>query len=276
MNYEKQMSSAEPGLILIMVDQSYSMTDTYIKQPQPKNKAEFASMAVNRVINEIIIANTDGLNIKNRCFMAVIGYGQTVEVLQADELNEIVNKTLRTEKMKKSVSDGAGGIIEVDFEMPIWVDSKAANGTPMHEAFANARAVISEWIKNNPNNAAPIVVNISDGEPNDSKATELEAKQLMDLKTSDGNVLLFNAHISEKSLGQVIIPNSSSQLSEANAQFLFGISSEIPDSMYGAATASGFQPQSGSRGMVFNADAETLVRLLNFGSSGATGSANQR
>jgi len=272
MSYSKQMSSAEPGLILIMVDQSHSMLDYYIKQPTPETKSDFASMAVNKVINEIVTANADGIKIKDRCFIAVIGYGATVELLQVGMLEELANNPVKIEKLKKKVSDGAGGIIEIDYEMPIWVTSKANNGTPMDLAFSEATKVVSEWVKNNPNSAAPIIINITDGMPNNSANTEAEAKQLMNLSTSDGNVLIFNAHISDESLGKDILPNDGNSLKSQYAQFLFNISSEIPLSMFPAAQASGFQPQTGARGIVANADADTLVRLLNFGSSGATSS----
>lgn len=271
MNYSKQMSSAEPGLILILIDQSGSMSENYVQQPQPQTKAEFASMAVNRVINEIINANADGVRVKDRCFIAVIGYGSDVSLIKAGMLEELANNPEDTIPLKKREPDGAGGIIEIDYQMPIWVKPKAENTTPMHTAFAEAKKVVSEWIGNRPEHAAPIVINITDGMPNEEPATKAEALSLMKLNTSDGNVLIFNAHISDKKLGEDVLPSDRALLKNSYAKFLFDISSEIPSSMFPAAQKSGFAPENASRGMVFNADAETLVRLLNFGSSGAMG-----
>lgn len=48
--YQELLSRANPGFILIMIDQSASMSDKYANS----NKAEFAALAVNRVIGEII------------------------------------------------------------------------------------------------------------------------------------------------------------------------------------------------------------------------------
>jgi hypothetical protein len=60
--YQEQLSSAKPGFILIMIDQSASMSDKYTNL----NKAEFAALAVNRVIGEIITACSSGNEIKDR------------------------------------------------------------------------------------------------------------------------------------------------------------------------------------------------------------------
>lgn len=271
MKYTKQMSSAEPGLILIMLDRSGSMTESYGQKGGGKSKAEFASMAVNRVIYNIVMSNQNGTSVKNRCFIAVIGYGAQVDMVQAGMLQDIANNPLRTEKLMKSESDGAGGVIQIPFEMPIWVDPIARAMTPMGEAFSQANKAISGWIKKCPNNAAPIVINITDGMPTDSARAITEAQQLMSLGTSDGNVLLFNAHISDGALAEDLFPNSASSLQNPEAEFLYNISSEIPSTMFPAAQGSGFNPQPGARGMVFNAEADTLVNLLSFGSSGATG-----
>jgi len=271
MKYEAQWSSSNPGLIVILVDQSYSMTESYIPNPKPMNKAEFASMAVNRVINEIIESNTNGELIKKRCFIAVIGYGNGVNMIAGEMLDNIANSPKRIEKLKKAVPDGAGGIIENDYNLPIWVEPVADNGTPMNTAFSEAGKIIKAWINERSKCPAPVVINISDGLPNDVEETRKEAQAVLNLASDDGNVLIFNAHISDVSLGKVILPNDKNVLKDENAKFLFDISSEIPESMFIAANNCGLNPIKGSKGMVFNADAEALVKLLNFGSSGSIG-----
>ena len=49
--YEMQWSSATPGLLIILLDQSGSMMSKY---DDNMTKSEFASKAVNRVINTLI------------------------------------------------------------------------------------------------------------------------------------------------------------------------------------------------------------------------------
>ena len=53
---EKQWSSATPGLLIILVDQSGSMMSPY----EGTTCTEFASLAVNKVIDNIIQKNFDG------------------------------------------------------------------------------------------------------------------------------------------------------------------------------------------------------------------------
>ena len=55
--YEMQWSSATPGLLIILLDQSGSMMSKY---DDNTTKSEFASKAVNRVINTLIQRNFDG------------------------------------------------------------------------------------------------------------------------------------------------------------------------------------------------------------------------
>lgn len=273
MSYNARMSSSAPGLILIMIDRSSSMEENYGQQAGGQTRAEFAAMAVNKVIYEIIMANQSGTKIRDRCFLAVIGYGEEVEMLQAGMLQEMANNSLRIETLTKDEKNSAGHTIQTTFDMPIWIESKASALTPMAEAFATANKAITEWIRKYPENAAPVVINITDGMPNDKDSAKAEAQQLMQLATTDGNVLLFNAHIGEEGGAVDLLPNNMGNLSNAYSEFLFDISSEIPLNMYPAATKSGFNPQPGARGLVTNANADTLVRLLNFGSSGATGTA---
>ncbi|MFM5888646.1 MAG: hypothetical protein ACKOQS_10220, partial [Dolichospermum sp.] len=127
-----------------------------------------------------------------------------------------------------------------------------------------------KFISNNPNSFPPIVINITDGVPDDLKSATAEAKKLAQLKTADGNVIIMNAHISTASAGKIELPNSNSGFSSDQfANFLFDISSVLPENLANRAKEVGFNVQPGSRGFVFNADAETLIRILNFGSLGA-------
>ena len=68
---EKQWSSATPGLLIILLDQSGSMLSQY---EGSDSRTVFASRAVNKVIDNIIQKNFDGDAPKNRCFISVIGY----------------------------------------------------------------------------------------------------------------------------------------------------------------------------------------------------------
>ncbi|MBD2665400.1 hypothetical protein B6N60_02773 [Richelia sinica FACHB-800] len=263
--YQEQLSSSKPGFIVILIDQSGSMSDAY----GGSTKANFAALAVNRVIAEIITACTVGDDIRDRCYVAVVGYGSRVSVLFLDKISDLA-KNPNTTTVKKKVSDGAGGLVEVDEVVRVFVNPIANGSTNMAEAFKQAYQGVEKFIANNPNSFPPIVINITDGEPDDLDSAAAKAKKLAQLKTTDGNVIIMNAHIDTVSAGKIELPNINTGFSGNKfANFLFDISSVLPENLSTRAKDVGFNVQPGSRGFVFNADAETLIRILNFGSLGA-------
>ena len=154
--YEMQWSSATPGLLIILMDQSGSMLSKYDGND---SKTVFAAKAVNRVIDTIIQKNFDGESPKNRCFISIIGYNHDVKELNSGYLKELDANPLRVESLKKKESDGAGGIIEVDYPMPIWVEPITEDGaTNMKGAFEMAKAIIEKWMQDKPNNPAPVIL----------------------------------------------------------------------------------------------------------------------
>ena len=266
--HEQQWSSATPGLLVILLDQSSSMQEIY---DGSDSKAVFAAKAVNRVIDEIIQKNFDGDKPKNRCFISIIGYGSTAKEIRSDFLVEMDAKPIRIDKIKKKVSDGAGGLVEQDFNLPIWVEAEANGLTDMEQALEITFQIVTKWINDKPNNPAPVIINISDGMPtSDLTKTINNAKKVMALNSIDGNVIIFSAHI-EKTGNEIIFPNSPNQLPSDHAKFLFEISSEIPASYIPAATKNGLAVNQGSRGCIFQSNAETLIKLIDFGSSKGQG-----
>lgn len=262
------IGTANPSLFMILVDQSSSMED----MNGSEKKSELAANAVNRVLYEIVLACQSGNKVKDRCFVGVVGYGKSVQAVIGDMVSNIAAAPKSIKKVKKKVPDGAGGLVEMEVEMPIWLEPKAEGRTPMAEAFNAAAAVITEWNKKNPSNFPPTVINITDGEPDDANKgfvdTKTAAKNLTNLNTTDGNVLLLNAHISSANAGEIRLPSHSDTLPNEYAKFLFEISSELPSPLLNAATSAGFAPQSGARGFIFNAGAEAMINLLSFGSQG--------
>lgn len=231
--YEMQWSSATPGLLIILLDQSGSMTNKY---DDNMTKSEFASKAVNRVINTLIQRNFDGESPKNRAFISVIGYDNYVHELCSGYLKDLDAKPIRIDEVMKKQSDGAGGLVEIPYKMPVWVEPITKDGaTNMKGAFEMAKAIIEKWMADKPGHPAPVVINISDGAPYyDYKTAEgcmdettQVAKQLMELKCDDGNVLLFNALI-KKAGANLVFPSEVQEGSSDEARFIFNISSEVP------------------------------------------------
>lgn len=274
---EKQWSSATPGLLIILLDQSGSMLSQY---EGSDSRTVFASRAVNKVIDNIIQKNFDGDAPKNRCFISVIGYNHNVKELCSGWLKDLAANPLHYENLKKKMSDGTGGIVEVDVKQPVWVEPITTDGaTNMLGAFKLAKQLAEKWIADNADNPAPVIINISDGVPyydgQDPRVCMQEttalAKEIMNLSNADGNVLIFNAQIDDKGNGSVVFPNDRSKISQEEAQFLFDITSEVPDSYKDAAAKNELPIEHGSRGCIFNADGVQLIQLIDFGSSKGQG-----
>lgn len=280
MSHNQSLSTLNPGLIAITLDTSDSMSASFGGKLGGIKCAECAK-AVNRVLRELGIrctATDDEGNsyVRNRCEVCIVGYGSTVTNAFGGNLKskkfvtmeELIENCLEIETVKVKVSDGAGSLIEVDDEFPIWIKPVASGGTPMGEAFEQAYDLISEWVVQHPESFPPIVINITDGEPNDMALAKRNALKLMNVGTKDGGTLIFNIHISSGRAAQVILPSDVSQLpnGDANAQFLFEISSTLPEIMLAQAKSEGYDVKYGARGFAYNADAETMISILNIGS----------
>lgn len=261
--YEQQLSTINPGLILILLDQSSSMRVDYADS----TKADFAALAVNRVIGEIIQACTAGENVKDRCHVGVIGYGSRAELLFLSSASQLAENT-QVISVPKLIPDGAGGIIEISQILRVFVPSVASGTTDMAGAFSIAAQGVERFISHYPNSFPPIIINITDGEPDDFEQTATEAKNLSQLHTTDGPVIVMNAYVSSAIDIQIQLPSNEDSFSKNRfAKFLYSISSILPESMLAEAVNAGFAGESGARGFIFNADPNALIRFLRFGTT---------
>ena len=285
MNNSKQWSSATPGYIIFLVDQSGSMKGNY---QEGKSKAEFTALVINRTINDLVFTNSAGDKIKDRVFVSIIGYGgsggNSVDDIRSDYLSAFADQPLRIDTMKRKVSDGAGGLVEINEEMAVYLDPKSPdNGlTPMGEAFEFTKQLIEGWVTKKPENPAPVVINISDGLPYtggnqadaENKAVQV-ASEIMHISTKDGNPIIFNVHVGQPPFKECGFEENETQIPEDEAKFLFRISSNVPESYKEAASKHGFSIKPESKGFVSNAGPETLIKFINFGSSGGAAGADR-
>jgi hypothetical protein len=93
----------------------------------------------------------------------------------------------------------------------------------------------------------------------------VSAQSLRQLATSDGNVLLFNAHVSASPANPILFPDTDSTLPDADAKVLFEMSSVLPDKLKAAAQAEGQKATGPMRGFVFNGDLVSVIRFLDIG-----------
>jgi hypothetical protein len=110
----------------------------------------------------------------------------------------------------------------------------------------------------------PVVIHLTDGEANDGDP-EPAAAGLQALATQDGNLLLFNCHLSGAADDGALFPASEAELRDEYARLLFRMSSPLPEKLRANAAARGIPAPPGARGMAFNADSVGMLSLISVG-----------
>jgi hypothetical protein len=179
---------------------------------------------------------------------------------------EVYENPAASETRKQSFYDeDTGELMETEVEVPIWVQPKAEGGTPMCTVFYRAYEIVDKWIQEHPRSFPPVVIHITDGESQEGDPLPY-AQPLKELATEDGNVLLFNCHLSMTQADSFLFPSSGEILPDEHARLLFEMSSELPEKLFDSAVQEGFTDlQPHARGMAFNADMVSLIKFLDMG-----------
>jgi hypothetical protein len=275
-SYVAEISRDRPGCILFLLDQSQSMGDLFAGDPGT-SKAQAAADAINKLLMSLVLRCTQNVNEGARYYfdVGVIGYGSdwfrdpapclggALAGRDLVSMRDLADNYLRVEERTRLVADGAGGHVETKVKFPVWFDAVAVDGTPMREAVGLACSVLRPWVDTHKQSYPPIVINITDGMPNEDPT--LAAGQLTALGTDDGNVLLYNLHLSELTASPLLFPAASAGLPDEFARMLFQMSSPVPPGIQKELKVEGYSIQPDARGFVFNADAEALIKFLDIG-----------
>ena len=272
MAYVAEISRNNPSCFIFLVDQSASMVDPIGGEVRAR-KADVVADALNRLLRELAIRCAKEEGVRDYFHVALLGYGgRSVQsafegALKGQDLipiSQVADNPLRVEQRERLQTDGAGGVIRLTTDFPVWLEPRASGATPMCQALSYAQALISAWITAHPYSFPPIVLNLSDGEANDGDPLST-SQQLRYMRTDDGEVLLFNLHISAIGGSPITFPAASAGLPDAYARSLFEMSSVLPSHMRSYAEHNGYQISDGSRGFVYNADIVSLVQFLDIG-----------
>jgi hypothetical protein len=274
--YQKNVDRASPGCILFVIDQSFSMTDPFAGTP--KTKCEAVATAINRFIGELITTCEKGEDEPRHYFdVGVIGY--TTDQNGLPRIGSLLQGNLRGHDLVSVVElyrhpldievrhrdDGAGGLLEIKF--PIWYRNPPPDlmlGTPMCGALNHCYRVASGWCEAHPGSFPPVVIHLTDGESSDGNPEDA-ANGLKSLFTGDGNLLLFNCHLSDSTAVPVLFPSSEDQLPDEFGRLLFRMSSLLPERMLHLAAAKNLTAPPAARGMAFNADGTNMLKLISVG-----------
>jgi hypothetical protein len=272
MSYSAEISRSNPTCFIFVLDQSGSMTDLLGGGEVPLRKADFLADVANRTLHDLIIRCTKTEEIRNYYHVAVIGYGGAVVSAFTGPLAkrelvpiaEVADSPARIDTKSKKIPDGAGGLVEQQVKFPIWVDPQGNGGTPMCEALNQVKTMLTAWLAEHPFSFPPTVLHITDGESTDGDPTAI-GQTITSLSSTDGNVLVYNCHISSQRAPKIEFPAVADTLPNDYARTLFKMSSILPEQFRKTASQIGVSVQEGSRGFVFNADATALVQFFDIG-----------
>ncbi len=273
MPYSAEISRENPSCFLFLVDHSTSLEEEVAAGDSTQQKAAGVADSMNRWMQELSIKCAKSEGVRDYYHVGVIGYGKSVGPgfngdLAGKEMvpiSEIAETPARLEDRTKKIPDGAGGLIEQSVRFPVWFDPIANGGTPMCRAAAEAERILNDWLAAHPDCYPPIVIHITDGEATDGEPTE-RLQALTNLTSSDGNVMVFNIHMSANpEAAPVSFPDSPDDLPDEYSKMLFETSSPLTPTMRALAKEHGFKPSENSRSFVLNADMVILVQAIDIG-----------
>ncbi|HAN93110.1 MAG TPA: hypothetical protein DCQ33_13670 [Nitrospira sp.] len=274
MSYSAEISRTSPTAFLFLVDQSGSMQDM---MENGKSKAQFVADVLNRTLATMITRCTKSEGTRNYFEVGVLGYSNTtadnglsgaLASAVLHPISQIEANPLRIEDRAKRVDDGAGGLVNQTIKFPVWFEPKASGGTPMCRAVTAAAEHLAAWCDAHPDSYPPTVLHVTDGESTDGDPEGL-SQQLQHIGTKDGNVLLFNLHVSTAGGDPVKFPSSEDGLTNSYAKLLFRMSSPLPPHLHKAAEEKGIKATVESRGFMFNAETTEIVDFFDIGTRAA-------
>ncbi len=278
--YTAQITRNTPTAFIFLIDQSVSMQKYTTLYGEEMPMAEAVARIVNHQLNELVLRCIKGSETRDYYDIAIIGYGENAysgwkgelegrDFVKPSELKEHPYKKITTKKETRTRK----GVKVVEVEEVQWIEAEATQGwTRVHLAFEKAKGLLDEWMEKHHDKDCypPTIINITDGEFNGATKEYVlqQANELKSMFTNDGNVILFNIHISANKAVCVTCPASKDEVSFSSlATTMYEMSSLLPmrysdriADLRGDGT-----PNNRYRAMSINADMSTLIQLMDIG-----------
>lgn len=278
--YTAQITRNTPTAFIFLIDQSVSMQNYTTLYGEEMPMAEAVARIVNHQLNELVLRCVKGSETRDYYDIAIIGYGENAysgwkgeleerEFVKPSELKEHPYKKIPTKKETRTRK----GVKVVEVEEVQWIEAEATQGwTRVHLAFEKAKSLLDEWMEKHHDKDCypPTIINITDGEFNGATKEYVlqQANELKSMFTNDGNVILFNIHISANKAVCVTCPASKDEVSFSSlATTMYEMSSLLP-MRYSDRIADLREdgtPNNRYTAMSINADMSTLIQLMDIG-----------
>lgn len=278
--YTSQITRATPTAFIFLVDHSVSMISKTKMNGQSMPMSEAVARIVNNQINELVLRCIKTNEVRHYYDIAVIGYGSEMYsgwdgplkgrwFVSPQELkdNPARKITMREEKRTRR------GMVVKEVEKVQWMEPRCdGSWTCVHKAMKKAGELLDEWMKEHQEKDCypPTIINITDGVFNGTSRENILqlANELKSMFTNDGNVLLWNIHITSEGGESVLLPISRNELGgNSYSEQLYEMSSLLPLRYNDPISNLRHDNDTSARhvAMSTNTDMSTLIQLMDIG-----------
>ena len=279
--YTAQITRNTPTAFIFLIDQSISMSRKLNYRGEYITLAEAVARIVNAQIYELVLRCIKTSEVRHYYDIAVIGYGDDAsygwkgtlagrDFVSPEELKNNPFKKITVKEEKRTHR----GVVLKEVEKVQWIEPVAAGKyTRGDKAFTMAKNLLDKWMKEHHDKDCypPTIINITDGALNgivNSREVNTQlANELKALFTNDGNVLLWNIHITPDSKEQLVFPISKTELNnDKYSEWMYDMSSLLP-SRYNVPIGDlrGDAENTRHVAMATNTDMSTLIQLMDIG-----------
>lgn len=275
--YTAQITRANPTSFIFAIDHSASMGRETDLLGEKVTLAEAVKRIVNRQLNNLVLRCIKGDETRHYYDIAVLGYGADTYLswqgnlkdrtfVSPEELQQNPYLRILTRKETKTRK----GVTVKEMEEVQWIESRHdGRQTRMDLVLKRAKELAESWIKDHPDSYPPTIIHITDGEfvGTTREAVMREVNEIKSLYTSDGNVLLFNIHVTPSYSDVVKLPVSRNEVDDNEySTLLYDMSSLLP-LRYNAEISKVRNDNADDRhvAMAVNADMSLLFQLMDIG-----------
>ncbi len=285
MPYTADISRVNPACFLFLIIDCMGMGVAMPGHPG-RIKGEIASDAVNRIVDTLVQRCSSGMEVRDYFHIGILGFTSERGRGRRLEITNFLPETIPEQPflpisqvaeaakiVERRVRENYGGeIIEVKRRMPVWLQVEPKNWDPMRGMLEFVERPLAEWTELYPNAYPPTVIVVCDGWASDGDPQKA-AQSIRNVRTNDGNALLFIVHLSSAQTEPTMFPaqeNGLPSLGEApdDSRLMFRMTSVLPESIRWQAANMGIPAGEGSRGLILNADAVALAQFLDIGTHG--------
>ena len=270
MSYRAEISRASPTAIVMVMDQSSSMSHR-LKSGQ--SKAAFLADVLNKTLYSLITSCSKADGVRDYFHVGVVAYGGEEARsglhagLEGNTLHPVsclADAPLRVETRTKKVAGLNGDVMEQSVRFPVWFEPKSGGKTAMCAGLSAATEILQDWCASHPAAYPPTILHVTDGHPSDGNPEPI-ADRLKKLGTADGGCLFFNLHVDVGDGAPLIFPNDERAIADRFGKALFRMSNLLPPHAVEAAAAKGHDVRPGARAFVYNAGIEAIADFFDIG-----------